>query len=87
MNDFFTMGSDPIVLRANILEISNSADFESDQIPDINKIVSYLDEYVKTGKDSISRNERLSELARVLKSSVKHMEDYLAKQTAGNANY
>jgi hypothetical protein len=71
--------------RSNILEITNSADFERDQIPDINKIVSYLEDYVKTGKDSVSRKERISELASVLKSSVKHMEDYLATHSVRNA--
>lgn len=70
--------------REHILDIINSAEFERDQIPAINAIVSSLESYIKTGKDSVSRNERLSELASVLKSSIKHMENYLATNHASS---
>ena len=71
--------------RAQILDIVNSAEYERDQIPAINTIASFLENYASTGKDSISRKERMSELARVLRSSVKYMEDYIAQQTSHNA--
>lgn len=66
--------------RTHILRISNSADFEKDQIPAIRSIATYLEDYVKSGKDSVSKNARFSDLAKVLRQSIEHMEDYMRAQ-------
>ena len=67
-------------VRSNILRVSNSADFERHQIPSINRLANYLDGYVERVEMPLSRRARLRDLTKVLRSAVRHMEEYDANK-------
>lgn len=71
--------------QEHILGIINSADYEKDQIPSINEIIVFLEDYVKDGPDKDSRKARIMELVAILKKSIKYMEDYIKSSRLENS--
>ena len=69
--------------RHNIIRISNSADFEKYQIPAINKLADYLDNYSRQSGLLLSRKARVSDLVNTLRSAVRHMEEYAGNNGTG----
>ena len=65
--------------QANIIRISNSADFEYGQVPAMKTLIERLTNDLSDGEISRSRKARITDLINVLKTAIKHMDDYRAK--------
>jgi hypothetical protein len=65
--------------RDNIIRISNSADFEYGQVPAINALIETLKTQFNRDSLSKSKKARIKDLIDVLTASIKHMDEYRAK--------
>lgn len=69
-------------IQSRILNISNSAEFEKNQIPSIKKLAEYLENYVRTCSEIESKKARILELVAMLRKAIIYMEGYLKAHTS-----